>query len=140
MITEYQTQNMLNPKLWVADELKPGLLAKFMKIADYFYDTLETDTDVYDVVLIGSNANYNWTEYSDIDLHVIINYLQVGDNLHLVDKYLRSNLSISYAYGSAFCLIKSSSMVTKSADGLRIHSPRIIEYIPTDECKSSLES
>ena len=94
MITEYQTQNMLNPKLWVADQLKPGLQDKFMKIADYFYDTLETDTDVYDVVLIGSNANYNWTEYSDIDLHVIINYLQVGDNLHLVDKYLRAKKSI----------------------------------------------
>ncbi len=63
MINEYQTQNTLNPKLWVADELKPGLRKKFMKIADYFYDTLETDADVYDVVLIPQKIFICQTKY-----------------------------------------------------------------------------
>lgn len=94
MLKEYQTQNILNPLLWVGDQLKPRLAEKFMEIANHFYDFLEINAPIIDVILIGSNSNYNWTKFSDIDLHVIINYLEIGDNLHLVEQYLRAKKSI----------------------------------------------
>jgi hypothetical protein len=94
MLKEYQTQNTLNPLLWDGDSLKSGLTDKFLRIANHFYDFLEIDAPIIDVILIGSNANYNWTKFSDIDLHIIVNYLEIGDNLHLVDQYLRSKKSI----------------------------------------------
>ena len=96
MLKEYETQSTLNPKLWDGDQLKPGLNEKFLRIADAFYKFLELPekVQVFDVLIIGSNANYNWTEYSDIDLHVVINYQAVGDNLHLVKNYLMAKKSI----------------------------------------------
>jgi hypothetical protein len=94
MLNEYQTQNSLNPKLWDEFHLKGNLQEKFLEIAKHFYEFLETDATILDIILIGSNANYNWTKYSDIDLHVVINYLEVGDNLHLVEQYLRAKKSI----------------------------------------------
>ena len=95
MLNEYETHNQLNPLLWTADQSLPKKLRTgFLKIANSFYDFLEIDAPIIDVILIGSNANYNWTEFSDIDLHVVINYLQVGSNLYLVEKYLQAKKSV----------------------------------------------
>jgi hypothetical protein len=94
MLKEYQTHSELNPDIWIDGDLKPELQEGFMKIAQKFYDFLETNASMYDVILIGSNANYNWTKYSDIDLHVIINYMEVGDNMHLVKNYLHAKKSV----------------------------------------------
>ena len=94
MLNEYQTQSNLNPKLWNGHILKQGLNNSFMKIVNHFYKFLEIDTPILDVILIGSNANYNWNKFSDIDLHVLINYRDIDDNLHLVKNYLHAKKSI----------------------------------------------
>lgn len=95
MLNEYETQHQLNTKLWTADQRLPNKIRNgFLKIATKFHDFLEIDAPVLDVILIGSNANYNWTEHSDIDLHVVINYLHVGSNLYLVEKYLQAKKSV----------------------------------------------
>ena len=94
MLNEYQTHSELNPVLWRAGELRPGLQTGFMKIAEKFYEFLGINTPILDVILIGSNANYNWTTYSDIDLHVVINYMEVGDNLHMTKEYLHTKKAI----------------------------------------------
>jgi len=96
MLREYETQSTLNPELWDGECLKKGLHYKFLRIAKHFYDFLELPENVrvLDVLLIGSNANYNWTDTSDIDLHVVIDYQAVGDNLHLVKNYMMAKKSI----------------------------------------------
>jgi hypothetical protein len=94
MIQEYTTQKTLNPKLWSNGKLRKKLRAGFLKIANEFYKFLDVDAPVKDIIIIGSSANYNWTEHSDIDLHVVINYGQVGDNLHLVKNYMHAKKSI----------------------------------------------
>ncbi len=94
MINEYETQKTLNPILWNGDTLKPKLRDGFMRIANAFYEFLEIDTPILDVIIIGSSANYNWTEHSDIDLHVVINYSEVGDNMLLVQNYMNAKKSV----------------------------------------------
>ena len=94
MINEYETHGELNPKIWIDDKLRNDLRKGFLKIAHHFYEFLEISVPIQDIILIGSNANYNWTKYSDIDLHVIVNYLEIGDNLHLVQNYLHAKKSV----------------------------------------------
>ncbi len=94
MITEYETHGNLNPKIWVDDKLRNDLRKGFLKIARNFYEFLEISVPIQDIILIGSNANYNWTKYSDIDIHIIVNYLEIGDNLHLVQNYLHAKKSV----------------------------------------------
>lgn len=62
----------LNPKLWDGSELKPEVAEKLIKIAAAFEEFIGVDLDVVDYTITGSNANYTWTEYSDLDLHLII--------------------------------------------------------------------
>lgn len=94
MILEYQTKSTLNPALWENGNLKPKLRDGFLKIAERFTEFLDVEAEVYDIILIGSNANYNWTANSDIDIHLIINYAEVGENLHLVRNYMMAKKSL----------------------------------------------
>jgi hypothetical protein len=62
----------LNPKLWRGDRLDPEVRRKLIDIAKAFVDFVGIDLDASDYTITGSNANYTWTDYSDLDLHVII--------------------------------------------------------------------
>lgn len=68
-----QFNDTLNPVAWDGMELKADVRKTLLKIADKFIDTFGIPVPVEDIVLTGSNANYNWTQYSDFDLHVIVN-------------------------------------------------------------------
>jgi len=94
MINEYQTQNELNPKLWIDGEFNNKLRVQLLKIARAFYKFLGIQAEIKDVTLTGSNANYNWTKYSDIDLHLIINYKEINDNAVLVRELMQSKKSL----------------------------------------------
>ena len=64
----------LNPEIWMKNHhLYPNVRKRLLKIAQDFFDKLELNhLYPYDVTLTGSLANYNWSEHSDIDLHIII--------------------------------------------------------------------
>lgn len=62
----------LNPKIWEGNDLNPEVAEKLIKIAQVFEEFVGVDLDVVDYTITGSNANYTWTEYSDLDLHLII--------------------------------------------------------------------
>lgn len=62
----------LNPKIWDGDALDPKVKAKLIEIARAFEEFVGIELEVEDYTITGSNANYTWTEYSDLDLHLII--------------------------------------------------------------------
>ena len=72
----------LNPAAWAGKSLQPAVRYKLLLIAKRFIEYLEIENfRVLDIVLTGSMANYNWTEYSDFDIHVVTQYsdLQCDD-------------------------------------------------------------
>jgi hypothetical protein len=62
----------LNPKIWDGDTLDPAVAAKLKEIAQAFEEFIGIDLNVVDYTITGSNANYTWTEHSDLDLHLIV--------------------------------------------------------------------
>lgn len=62
----------LNPKLWQDGDLDPQVTNKLLKIARAFEEFIGVDLEIIDVTVTGSNANYTWTKYSDLDLHLIV--------------------------------------------------------------------
>jgi predicted nucleotidyltransferase len=54
-----------------------------LKIADKFSENLSEDLKVEDIILTGSLANYNWSNYSDFDLHLVIDFKQFGKQAEL---------------------------------------------------------
>ena len=63
----------LNPKFWEGNVLNDEVRNRLIEIAQDFVNYLDIENLVVeDIVITGTNANYNWTESSDIDLHIII--------------------------------------------------------------------
>ena len=63
----------LNPKLWDENgNLYPIIKDKLIDIADAFYEFIGVKLNIVDLTITGSNANYTWTEHSDLDLHLIV--------------------------------------------------------------------
>lgn len=73
----------LNPNLWTQDEneyrLKTEVGDRLRLIARKFAETLKVPAEaITDVVLTGSNANYNWTKLSDVDVHLLVDHEKLG--------------------------------------------------------------
>ena len=85
-----QYHDQLNPKIWDDGQLKPEVRTKLMMIARTWAGFAKISPDVIeDVILVGGNANYNYTPYSDIDLHLVIDLEKMPECEGLLDEYLR---------------------------------------------------
>jgi len=77
-------QDQLNPMVWDGEEINPELRTKLLQIAHDFYEDLKVSSPIEDIQLTGSLANYNWTKYSDFDVHVIMDLSKINDDVELV--------------------------------------------------------
>lgn len=91
----FGVQDNLNQKIWNGDSaVRPGVKAALMDIVEEFMEGLDMDLDLKDVIVTGSLANYNWSKFSDIDLHLLVDFSEVNDNEKMVKKFfdaVRSN-------------------------------------------------
>jgi hypothetical protein len=74
--------------------LKPNIRKRLLKIAYDFHVFLGVDVPVADVIFTGSLANFNYTEFSDIDLHVLIDYRKINDDHNLVKNHMSAKKTI----------------------------------------------
>ena len=88
-------QSDLNQKIWDGEEkVRSGVKGALMDIVEEFMEGLDMDLDLKDVIVTGSIANYNWSKFSDIDLHLLVDFSEVNDNEEMVKKFfdaVRSN-------------------------------------------------
>lgn len=71
----------LYPKLWnsITKNLDDYVSIKLSKIARDFIAEFDYPLTIRDIILTGSIANYNWNAFSDIDLHIIIDFNDIPD-------------------------------------------------------------
>lgn len=85
----------LCPDIWKDMVLKDDVREKLLYNANDFLDYLKVELSVQDVVIVGSIAGYNWSKYSDIDLHIIIDYNQFGNvDKSLMDDYFSARKTV----------------------------------------------
>lgn len=78
----------LCPTFWSNSKFDPQIRAKLLNIANDFWNSLDLTAKIVDIQLTGSLANYNWTQASDLDLHIIIDFSDLDEDLDLVRKAL----------------------------------------------------
>lgn len=71
-----QIHENLNPRLWKTDRsMRPEVRVRLLRAAISFYEFLEVPKlRIADIVLTGSNASFNYTRRSDLDVHLIVDY------------------------------------------------------------------
>jgi predicted nucleotidyltransferase len=84
ILKSFESQDELNPKIWEKDGksymMRPEVREKLLETANIFIDFLGVDVIVTDIIMIGSLVNYNWSKFSDIDLHIVVNFNQFPEN------------------------------------------------------------
>lgn len=84
-----EKHSTLNSKLFTKEEvLKETVRKKMLEIVDEFVDNLREQNikiKIDDILLVGSNASYNYTKDSDIDLHIIANTKNIRYELDIAD-------------------------------------------------------
>ena len=80
----------LNSKLWDNEKIKSEVRSNLLKIAKRWavFSNIP-GAAIKDIIVVGGNANYNYTKYSDIDLHLVVNKDKIADCPDLIDDYLR---------------------------------------------------
>ena len=86
-------QKELNPKIWEDKKLKEDVRETIIDIVSEFMDSLIIPVEILDVRVVGSNASYNYTEHSDLDVHIISNLELVGSPTEIVQALYNSERS-----------------------------------------------
>jgi hypothetical protein len=85
-----QYHNELNPKFWENNSIKPEVRSKLLQIADVWTKFANIPSDaVEDLLVVGGNANFNYTPYSDVDLHILVDKSKIADCPEILDDYLK---------------------------------------------------
>ena len=80
ILSSFRLQKELNPKIWESsDKMSPKVRDRLLDIAYEFIEFLGVDVVISDVVMTGSLANYNWSRFSDVDLHLIADFEQFSE-------------------------------------------------------------
>ena len=83
----FESKDQLQPDIWRDNKLNPEVGRRLRHIAQDFLEQLEKNVSMDDLRFTGSLANYNWSEYSDIDLHIVVDFSQIDDKEELVKSY-----------------------------------------------------
>ena len=79
----------LDPKIWDENKtLNPEVKESLLKIAEDFYNSTDLKSEIHNILFLGSSANYNWTDSSDIDLHVVIDIAEEKINEEYARKFM----------------------------------------------------
>lgn len=79
----------LNPRIWNADNtLREDVSQTLNEVVDEFAETVDLPLTILDAHIVGSNASYNYTEDSDLDLHLIVNFSSLDADPTIVQAWM----------------------------------------------------
>lgn len=125
---KYQFHDNLSTKIWNGEILKEKIKSKLIDIAYLWMKEADLpESIIEDIVLTGSYAGYNYTPYSDIDIHIIIDKKKLGCE-NLIDDFLFDKKKI---FG------EKHNITIKDQD-VEVYAQDIEEEIPKNEAVYSL--
>ena len=96
VLDSFKLKQTLNQEIWPTNKLNPKLRAKLIKIADDFLKDLNIPKTikVKDIIFTGSLANFNWSKFSDIDLHIVLDFDQFDAEPKFIEDYFYAQKAI----------------------------------------------
>jgi predicted nucleotidyltransferase len=90
----FKTKEVLCGDIWEGavgtPKMKTEVRKQLLEISNEFLDFLVIELDVVDIIMTGSLSNYNWSDFSDVDLHVVLDFEDVGENTELIKEFFDS--------------------------------------------------
>ena len=93
----YEPHPELNKDFWnqPGRKLDPEIRENLLKIAQDFIDSSQAaGAPLKDITFTGSLANFNYSPYSDVDLHVLFDFSDINEDEELVREYFQAAKSV----------------------------------------------
>lgn len=85
----FKMNDTLNPVIFDENmKMKEEISDTLLQIAKDYFTSLKINIPVKDITMTGSLSNYNWSKYSDVDLHIIIDLDKMGDKKDMIKDLL----------------------------------------------------
>ena len=91
-LSSFKKRDSLPPGIWKDEEtLSSKVRLKLLDIADDFWEFVNlTWVEPKGIIITGSICNFNWSKFSDIDLHLIVDFSEIDNKTEFVKQYLDS--------------------------------------------------
>lgn len=90
-LDSFNVKKKLVDKFWVEEKLNKDVKETIKAIVDSFMEFANIETSkIKKIILIGSICNYNWSKFSDVDVHIVIDYSKIDKRKDFVQEYFDS--------------------------------------------------
>lgn len=98
-LSSFGIKDGLHPKFWVIKneryQLSSKVRLRLLDIADDFIEELSMNwVRPKDIIFTGSLANFNWSRYSDVDIHILYDYKKIYKKTEFVDDYFKAKKEV----------------------------------------------
>lgn len=94
-MSSFKIKDSLNKDIWSANGIRPRIRWRLLQIAEDFWDSVEIKfTEPIDVIITGSIANYNWSSFSDIDLHLVVDFTKIDERKDFIKSFMDAKKNI----------------------------------------------
>jgi len=75
-VSSFKINQTLEPNVWEGDQsLNSTVRRRLLHLVDKFWQSLDLpDLRIDDITFTGSLANHNWSQFSDVDLHILVDF------------------------------------------------------------------
>jgi len=94
ILSSFETRAELNQDVWEGKALRPEVSERLVEIAEDFLESLGMGVSNWTLTITGSLANYNWSKYSDIDLHIILPFEDIDENEELLREFFNAKQAV----------------------------------------------
>lgn len=98
IVKSFKSKDTLSNQIFEEDKgnfmMRDDIKTALLKIADDFIESLGVEFFIHDIVLTGSLANYNWSDFSDVDLHIVIDYKESKYNSEILKEFFDAKKNI----------------------------------------------
>lgn len=83
IVKSFEPKELLSDQIFEGSDddfsMRTDIRKRLIEIANNFIESLSIEFFIHDIVLTGSLSNYNWSSYSDVDLHILIDFDEIGN-------------------------------------------------------------
>ena len=98
IVKSFETKETLSNQIFeekkghfvMRDEIKKRLL----EVSNNFIESLGVEFFIHDIILTGSLANYNWSQYSDVDLHILIDFEESKYEMDILKEFFDAKKNV----------------------------------------------
>jgi len=98
IVKSFETKETLSDQIFGKEKghfvMRDEIRKRLLEISNDFIESLGVEFFIHDAVLTGSLANYSWSQYSDVDLHIIVDFEESKYEMDILKEFFDAKKNV----------------------------------------------